>query len=72
MTLALIMKVLTPSDHCEDLDTVIGDWTAARADRSAARRAIAVNGKTLRGALGPDGRARHLIKHDGALAPSQG
>jgi predicted transposase YbfD/YdcC len=45
----------------DDLDTVIGDWTAARADRSAVRRAIAVDGKTLRGALRPDGRARHLM-----------
>lgn len=45
----------------DDLDTVIGHWTAARADRSAARRAIAGDGKTLRGAPGPDGRARHLM-----------
>jgi hypothetical protein len=55
----------------DDLDTVIGDWNAARANRSTARRATAVDGKTLRGALCPDGRARHLMAAiDPSIAPS--
>ena len=45
----------------EDLDAAIGDWTAGRTAQLGVRRALALDGKTLRGALGAGGRARHLM-----------
>lgn len=55
------------------LDAAIGDWLTARADASRAadqdehppsgpvREAIAVDGKSLRGAIRTDGRRVHLL-----------
>jgi predicted transposase YbfD/YdcC len=43
------------------LATAIGAWLADRDCRQRRRRAIAVDGKTLRGARTPDGRQVHLL-----------
>lgn len=45
----------------DDLDAAIGDWTAGRTTQPGVRRALALDGKTLRGAVGATGRARHLM-----------
>jgi predicted transposase YbfD/YdcC len=45
----------------DELDTAMGNWIAGRATGPGVRRALALDGKTLRGALGAGGRARHLM-----------
>jgi predicted transposase YbfD/YdcC len=51
----------------DQLDAALGRWIAALSrdpvdqDPQARRRAIAVDGKTVRGAKGPDGRQVHLL-----------
>jgi predicted transposase YbfD/YdcC len=45
----------------DDLDAAIGEWTAGRTTQPGVRRALALDGKTLRGARGATGRARHLM-----------
>ena len=57
-----IRQVLQAID-ADVLDAVVSGWLSAQAAQSAApdpgRRAIAVDGKTARGARGPDGRQVH-------------
>ncbi len=43
------------------LDRVLGAWLYTRAVRSGGRLVIAVDGKTVRGAKGKDGKAPHLV-----------
>jgi DDE family transposase len=45
----------------DDLDAAMGNWTAQRTRAPGVGRVLALDGKTLRGALGADGRARHLM-----------
>lgn len=45
----------------DELDAVLGNWLAARTGRGDQRRALAVDGKTLRGSAGQHTRARHLM-----------
>jgi len=45
----------------EDLDAAMGDWTAGRTSQPGLRRALALDGKTLRGSVGAHGWARHLM-----------
>jgi Transposase len=46
----------------DELDTAIGAWAAARAEPPAGkRRAVAVDGKTVRGSAGEATAARHLL-----------
>lgn len=45
----------------DELDAAIGDWTTGRTAQPGVRRALALDGETLRGALGAGGRARHLM-----------
>ena len=45
----------------EDLDATMGDWTAGRTSQPGLRRALALDGKTLRGSVGADGWAKHLM-----------
>jgi predicted transposase YbfD/YdcC len=54
-----IRRVLQALD-ADALDAMIGAWLAARS-RPAGRRVIAVDGKSVRGAIGANGRARHLL-----------
>jgi predicted transposase YbfD/YdcC len=59
-----IRRVLQALD-ADALDAMIGAWLAsqvhARSHRAQARRAVAVDGKSVRGAIGANGRARHLL-----------
>src|SRR5580693_2176619 len=43
------------------LDRVLGAWLWTRAVRSGGRPVIAIDGKTVRGAKGKDGKAPHLV-----------
>jgi predicted transposase YbfD/YdcC len=43
------------------LDQVLGAWLHTRAVRAAGRLVIAVDGKSVRGAKGKDGKAPHLV-----------
>jgi predicted transposase YbfD/YdcC len=43
------------------LDQVLGTWLHTRATRVSGRLVIAVDGKTVRGAKGRDGKAPHLV-----------
>jgi predicted transposase YbfD/YdcC len=43
------------------LDRVLGAWLWTRAARAGGRMVIAVDGKTVRGARGKDGKAPHLV-----------
>jgi len=45
----------------DDLDAAMGDWTAGRTSQPGLRRALALDGKTLRGSVGAHGWARHLM-----------
>jgi predicted transposase YbfD/YdcC len=45
----------------DELDAAIGDWAAARTGQPGVRRALAVDGKKLRGSAGTDNPARHLM-----------
>jgi DDE_Tnp_1-associated/Transposase DDE domain len=45
----------------DKLDAVLGGWAAGQISRSGLRRAIAVDGKTVRGSRGGSGPARHLM-----------
>ncbi len=55
-----IRRVLQRVDP-EALDAAISSWLAARSAPREARRVIAVDGKSARGARGADGRAVHLL-----------
>jgi hypothetical protein len=58
-TLRRVLQRLDPGE----LDRLVGDWLASLQSTSAAcgAGAMAVDGKTLRGAVGPDGRQVHLF-----------
>jgi DDE_Tnp_1-associated/Transposase DDE domain len=43
------------------LDQVLGSWLHTRAGRAGGRLVIAIDGKTVRGAKGKDGKAPHLV-----------
>lgn len=43
------------------LDKVLGAWLWTRCGRIAGRLVIAIDGKTVRGAKGKDGKAPHLV-----------
>ncbi len=45
----------------DELDRVVGGWLAGQARVESEGDAIAVDGKTLRGARQPDGRQAHLF-----------
>ena len=45
----------------DKLDAVLGGWAACQTDRCGVRRAVAVDGKTVRGSRGAQGPARHLM-----------
>jgi predicted transposase YbfD/YdcC len=51
------------------LDQVLGAWLWTRASRPGSRLVIAIDGKTVRGAKGKDGKAPHLVA---ALAHGMG
>lgn len=57
--------------HGDVLDRAMGAWSARRSRPAAGRRFVAVDGKSLRGAIGPSGRCRHLLAaithHDGVV-----
>lgn len=56
------------------LDNALAAWAAGRTRPAAGRRFIAVDGKSLRGAIGPSGRCRHLmaaIDHGDGVVLSQ-
>jgi len=55
-----IRKTLTRLDP-DALTTAIGAWLSDRDRQQQQRRAVAVDGKTLRGARTPDGRQVHLL-----------
>jgi predicted transposase YbfD/YdcC len=60
-----IRRILQAVD-AQALDAVLSAWLAARSatpgrDAGPARRMIAIDGKSARGAHGPDGRAVHLL-----------
>lgn len=58
-----IRRALQPVDG-EELDQVVSIWLAARAQAATApgeQAVVAVDGKSARGARGPDGRAVHLL-----------
>src|SRR6266540_310487 len=57
---ATLRRTLSRLD-ADALATAIGAWLADRDHRQPRRRAIAVDGKTLRGARTPDGRQVHLL-----------
>src|SRR3954469_537698 len=59
---AMIRRLLQALDP-DQLTAVIGGWPATRAatTRAPARRAIAVDGKTLRGSRTTDTTARHVL-----------
>jgi predicted transposase YbfD/YdcC len=60
-----------PSESClrrslqslqgERLDAVLGEWACCQTSRRGARRAVAVDGKTVRGSRSTQGPARHLM-----------
>ncbi len=45
----------------DELDAAAGGWAAARTEQPDQRRALAVDGKTLRGSAGRNSSARHLM-----------
>ena len=45
----------------DTLDLALGAWAWTRACRAGERLVIAVDGKTVRGAKGKDGKAPHLV-----------
>ena len=45
------------SVDADELDRIVNEWLASQADPDA----VAVDGKTLRGARGPDGKPLHLL-----------
>lgn len=56
------------------LDRAIGAWASHRSRPPIGRQFIAVDGKSLRGAIGPSGRCRHLlaaITHDDGVVLGQ-
>lgn len=56
------------------LDAMIGAWLAARSRPGAGRPAIAVDGKSMGGAIGGNGRAGHLlaaIEHEARVVLGQ-
>jgi len=59
---ATLRRTLQQVD-ADALDRVVGDWLAQQPLASGADQpaAVAVDGKTLRGAVGPDGRQVHLL-----------
>jgi predicted transposase YbfD/YdcC len=57
---AMIRRLLQALDP-EQLTAAIGAWLAARAPVPTARRALAVDGKTLRGSRRADTAARHVL-----------
>jgi predicted transposase YbfD/YdcC len=57
---ATIRRTLARLD-AEALAATIGAWLAGRDDPPRRRRAVAVDGKTLRGARGHDGRRVHVL-----------
>jgi hypothetical protein len=57
---ATLRRTLSRLD-ADALATAIGAWLADRDRRQRRRQAIAVDGKTLRGARTPDGRQVHLL-----------
>jgi DDE_Tnp_1-associated/Transposase DDE domain len=65
-----LRRVLQQVD-ADELDRVVGGWLAEQPSASAADQpgAVAVDGKTLRGAVGEDGRQVHLLA---ALAHGSG
>jgi predicted transposase YbfD/YdcC len=68
-----IRRVLGRVDG-DGLDAVISSWITARLPTPPARRAVAVDGKTLRGSRAGSGAARHLlavIDHDTRLVLGQ-
>ena len=60
-----------PSESCvrrvlqnlagDTLDAMLGEWAACHTDGFGVRRAVAVDGKTVRGSRGAQGPARHLM-----------
>ena len=46
--------------HADGLDIILGTWAALK-DDTQGRRVIAIDGKSIRGAIGPSGRCRHLL-----------
>ncbi len=68
---ALGVGACPPSESCvrrtlqnlegDTLDAMLGQWAAGQAGGGGARRAIAVDGKTVRGSRGAPGPARHLM-----------
>ena len=46
--------------HADGLDTILGTWAALK-DDTQGRRVIAIDGKSIRGAIGSSGRCRHLL-----------
>jgi DDE_Tnp_1-associated/Transposase DDE domain len=60
-----------PSESCvrrtlqnlegERLDALLGQWTACHTSGFGGRRAVAVDGKTMRGSRSPQSPARHLM-----------
>lgn len=62
-----IRRILQTLD-AQALDTVLSTWLGARSTTpAAARRMIAIDGKSARGARGPDGRAVHLLAASGQV-----
>lgn len=57
---AMIRRLLQALDP-DLLTTVVGDWLESRTVTSPARRAIAVDGKTLRGSRTTSTAARHVL-----------
>jgi predicted transposase YbfD/YdcC len=47
--------------NSEKLDAVLGCWAAGQTSHAGVRRAVAVDGKTVRGSRGAQGPARHLM-----------
>src|SRR5664279_1180907 len=46
--------------HADGLDIILGTWAALK-DDTQGRRVIAIDGKSIRGAIGSSGRCRHLL-----------
>jgi hypothetical protein len=46
--------------HADGLDIILGTWAALK-DDTQGRRVIAIDGESIRGAIGPSGRCRHLL-----------
>jgi predicted transposase YbfD/YdcC len=68
---ALGVGACPPSESClrrtlqnlegDRLDAVLGEWAAGHTGGFGVRRAVAVDGKTVRGSRGAQGPARHLM-----------